>query len=49
MASDKWWFCAGRGPGGKGIAGAKGDMSDQGKKGFGKQWQNNGLTEGNVG
>ena len=49
LASDKCWTCPGRGLGGKGIAGAKGEMSDQGKKGLGKQWQIKGQTKGNVG
>ena len=33
----------------KRTAGTKGDMSDEGKQGLGKQCQINGLTKGNVG
>ena len=45
--------CPGRGPGGKGVAGGKTDMVDQGKKSFGhkkgkygQQWQTGAAKSG---
>ena len=45
LASHRCWNCLGTG--GKGIAGAgaKGEMSDQGKKGGGKQWHAKGQPK----